>query len=151
MCGSATFTIVVSSTWSSVADITASVIRSRSVGLTSVVVGEGAALGGRFEAVRRSCSPPALAMPPAGGALLICAVSAAGRDQDAARQQVEQRLLRRVRPPACKPATSPMTEHDEVGIELARGRWNAFQRVAERELPVRLEAASAKARDAILE
>src|SRR4029079_5385390 len=117
MCGSATFTMVVSSTWSSVADITANVMSNRSVDPTSELAAAGVVLGTRPGPARKSCSPPVLATPPAGGALLIGAAAAAGRDEDAARQESEQRLLRRVRPPARETAALPMSEHDEVGVE----------------------------------
>src|SRR5665213_3107926 len=105
MCGSATFTMVVSSTWISVADITARMIISRSVPVGS------------------SCGGATLA----GGALLI---SVGHRHQDAAGDAVEQRLLVGLAPPAREAGTLAMSHHDQVRTDAPGHFGDPVNRVA---------------------
>src|SRR5690348_3243033 len=117
MCGSATFTIVVSSTWISVADITASVIIRRSLPVGKSWCGCAAA----------------------AGALLI-SILRRHRHQHAAAHALEQRLLVRLAPPAREAAAMPMSDDDEVGADALRCRGDAVHGVAVLERAFGLDA-----------
>ena len=96
MCGSATLTMVVSSTWISVADITASVIMSRLADR-------------RWPAHVAECGARVHGMP----AEYPC-------DQDAARDLVQQRRLLVLAPPARQAVAIPVADDDEVRADAFR-------------------------------
>src|SRR5689334_11390121 len=95
MWGRATLTIVVSRTCISVADITAKVMNSRD-------------------------APSA---GTAAAAVLFTVVCVAG-DEDAAMDEVQQRVSWRIAPPARKAPSLPVADHNEISAEsLCRGRY----------------------------
>src|ERR1043165_579950 len=101
MCGSATLTMVVSSTWISVADITASVTSRRSLIRPSFIL---------------------------------------YRDEDAAPDALEQRLLLRFAPPARQAPARLVSQDDQVGADAAGERRDALDGVAEFERAFRPHA-----------
>src|SRR6185503_1028434 len=116
MCGSATLTIVVSSTCMSVEDITAKVIISRSAG--AIVRGSTGA---------------------AGAAALTCAsgLRRSGRDQDAAGDAVEQPRLFRLAPPFREAAAIAVTDDDQIGADFFRDFRDVHERIAVHERALR--------------
>src|SRR5689334_15985595 len=121
MCGNATFTIVVSSTWISVADITASVIIRRSAPVGSSCAGCGAAA----EAT----------------ALLFVRRH---RHEDRAGDAPEQRLLVALGPPAREAPALLVAEHDEVRLHELGGARDALDGVAVLERAAGVHAALAQ-------
>src|SRR5512138_3913742 len=109
MWGSATLTIVVSSTCMSVADITAKVIIIRSAG--AIVRGSTGAAGAaaltRASSLRRSC-----------------------RDQDAAGDAVQQPRLFRLAPPFREAAAIAVADDDQIRADLFRNSRNVHERIA---------------------
>src|SRR5258705_3539996 len=124
MCGSATLTMVVSRTWISVADMTASVIMRR-----AVPVGSSAA---------------------AAVAILGCLVLGHG-DEDAARHTLEERLLLRGAPPAREARAVLVAEDDEVRVDLLRGLGDGVHGVSVLERTLRGHAALTQPLHALLE
>src|SRR4051812_46368140 len=105
MCGSATLTMVVSSTWISVADITANVMKKRTLlavfaASTSAVA---AVLCSAMRRLRFRCH----------------------RHQNAAGGAIQQCRILGVTPPARQAAALAMAHHDQVHTQLARGGVDA--------------------------
>src|SRR4051812_21475172 len=98
----------------SVADMTASVMSRRGV--------DGAAVGTTASAVLFIATAGSVARRRVAG------------DEDAAGDQVQQGLLRRIRPPARKAPPCAMTYDDEVHAQSLRGRGNLLERIADHEL-----------------
>src|SRR3954471_12750476 len=95
MCGNATFTMVVSSTWISVADMTAKVISRRSLPVGRSRSSPSAVAGGRGELLIRRHG-----------------------HEDAAAHALEQRGLLRLAPPARERPARLVPDDDEVRPHL---------------------------------
>src|SRR6185503_1022397 len=132
MCGSATLTIVVSSTWISVADITANVIINRSLPVGS-----------------SSASP--LGAGRGEGAVGVLLIARRHGDQDAAAHALEERGLVGLAPPAGERPARLVTDDDEVGADVLGGLADAVDGVAEFERAVRSDAAVAQPLHALVQ
>src|SRR5689334_5255776 len=122
MCGSATLTIVVSSTWMSVALITASVMSRRSVPSTyrrpaAPADAEMAAINRRS----RRAAPRDRPAPRGGSERSERGGPSTCRREHAALHALEQRLAIGGRPPARERRASAVADDDEIGAD-ALGR-----------------------------